>query len=178
MFLAGVWEIICLCSAPFQVKSWIDGATASFPHSWVIFHIPSSQPFNLFWTLRTTNGSTCHLVIVRKFLESSCGWHVAAYTEFECPGSRTSSLCLPVLHPLLAFTSTCHHQCLWQSWSVGFLEQVAGPWCSWRRRVGFWGSYGSSYSTWEASSRPQNSFVNFSPVSIPVLVLGYRGGWS
>lgn len=92
-----MWEIICLCSAPFQVKSWIDGATASFPHSWVIFHIPSSQPFNLFWTFKNHKWQHLPLSHSQKVSEPSCGWYVAQ--EFEYPGPRTSSLCLPVLHP-------------------------------------------------------------------------------
>lgn len=83
--------ITCLCSAPFQVQSWADGAT---PPSL----IPgSSSTFLQANLLITTNGSTCHLVIVRKSLSPVVGgvW----LQEFEYPGPRTSSLCLPVLHP-------------------------------------------------------------------------------
>lgn len=99
-----------------QPPSLIPGSSSTFLQANLLI---------FFGLLRTTNGSTCHLVIVRKSLESSCGWHATAYAESECPGSRTSSLCLPVPHPLLAFASTCHYQCLWQleCWVPG-----AGGW--------------------------------------------------
>lgn len=181
---AAVWEIICLCSAPFQVKGWTDGATASFPHSWVIFHIPSSQPFNLFWTFKNHKWQYLPVSHCQKVSESSYGWHIAAYKEFECPGSRTSSLCLPVLpvpvlHP--PRLPSLPPVIINASGRAG----VLGSWSRWLD-PGAPGSEGLAsrealvvtHSTWEASSRPQKSFVNLSAVSIPVLVLGYYGGWS
>lgn len=73
-----------------QPPSLIPGSSSTFLQANLLI---------FFGLLRTTNGSTCHLVLVRKS-ESSCGWHVAAYENFGCPGSRTCPLCCACQCPI------------------------------------------------------------------------------
>lgn len=87
-----------------QPPSLIPGSSSTFLQANLLI---------FFGLLRTTNGSTCHLVLVRKS-ESSCGWHVAAYEDFGCPGSRTCPLC-------------CACQCPNASSTAG----VLGSWSRW-----------------------------------------------